>query len=121
MGGLINELEQRIKACNQLQNDYECNINFLSNRNENYNYVFKETFNPDWPGKKYINKNIYKDVIDYRQSLIDDICYNNNLIQEYKRRLEKSINISTFLQKIYFYISFNSNYFSKLRSRSDQN
>lgn len=107
MGGLINELEQKIQACNILQNEYEKNINFLSNRNENYNYVYKETFKPDWPGINYINKNIYKDVINYRQSLIDDICYNNNLIKYYQENLRKNINISTFLQKLYFFIIFN--------------
>ena len=106
MGGLINELEQKIQACNQLQNDYECNINFLTNRNDNYYNVYKNTYNFDWlkNNYKYIKP---KSLYDYRQSLIDNIGYNNNLIQDYKKRLEKSINISTFLQKIYFYINFN--------------
>ena len=110
-GGLLNELEQRIEACNQLQNDYECNINFLTNRNENYHYIHNESFKSDWIIKNCI-KNNYKnfDIIEYRQSLIDNICYNNDLIQDYKKRLEKSINISTFLQKIYFFINFNSKY-----------
>lgn len=110
-GGLLNELEQRIEACNQLQNDYECNINFLTNRNENYHYIYNESFKNDWIIKNCI-KNNYKifDIIEYRQSLIDNICYNNDLIQDYKKRLEKSINISTFLQKIYFFINFNSKY-----------
>lgn len=105
-GGLINELEQKIQACNQLQNDYECNINFLYNRNDNYYNVYKNTFNFDWlkNNYKYIKP---KSLYDYRQSLIDNIGYNNDLIQDYKKRLEKSINISTFLQKLYFFINFN--------------
>lgn len=106
-GGLLNELEQKIQACNELQNNYESQINFLTNRNENYNYVYKETFKPDWSYKNYVNKNIYKNILEYRQSLIDDICYNNNLIEQYKKQLQKNINISTFLQKIYFFINFN--------------
>lgn len=105
-GGLLNELEQRIEACNQLQNDYECNVNFLSNRNDNYYNVYKNSFNFDWlkNNYQYIKP---KSLYDYRQSLIDNICYNNDLIDDYKNRLKKSINISTFLQKLYFFINFN--------------
>ena len=107
-GGLLNELELKIKACNEIQDSYEQTINMLTNRNENYNYVYNETFKPDWSYKNYINKNLYNNVLQYRQSLIDDICHNNNLIDYYKKQLEKNININNFLQRIYFFISFNS-------------
>lgn len=118
MGGLINELEQKIQACNQLQNDYECNINFLTNRNDNYFNTYKKSFDYDWINKNCINKNYSNfDMIQYRQSLIDNIGYNNNLIQDYKKRLEKSINISTFLQKIYFYINFNIKSYSNNKNQ----
>ena len=56
-GGLLKELEQKIEANLQIQNEYERCINILTNRNDNYNYVYNETFKPDWPGKKYINTN----------------------------------------------------------------
>ena len=106
-GGLLKELEQKIEANLQIQNEYERCINILTNRNDNYNYVYNETFKPDWSGKKYINTNIYKNILEYRQSLIDDICHNNNLIDWYKNKLEKTININNFLQRLYFFINFN--------------
>lgn len=92
----------------ELMNNYENQINFLTNRNDNYNYVYKQTFKPDWLTKNNILDN-YKnfDLINYRQSLINDICYNNGLIQQYKNTLQKHINISNFLQRLYFFINFN--------------
>lgn len=89
-------------------NNYENQINFLTNRNDNYNYVYKQTFKPDWMNKNNVlinNRNF--DLINYRQSLIEDICYNNGLIQQYKNNLQKHINISNFLQRLYFFINFN--------------
>lgn len=89
-------------------NNYESYINFLTNRNDNLNYVYRQTFKSDWMVKNNVLNN-YKnfDLINYRQSLIDDICYNNGLIQQYKNTLQKHINISNFLQRLYFFINFN--------------
>lgn len=92
----------------ELMNNYENQINFLTNRNDNYNYVYNQTFKSDWMVKNNVLKNHKNfNLINYRQSLIDDICYNNDLIQQYKNNLQKHINISNFLQRLYFFINFN--------------
>lgn len=92
----------------EIMNDYENHINFLTNRIENLNYVYKQTYKPDWIIKNNVLKNHRNiNLIHYRQSLIDDICYNNNVIKQYKNTLQKHINISNFLQRLYFFINFN--------------
>lgn len=105
-GGLLKELEQKIEACNELQNSYEMNINFLTNRNDNYYDTYKNSFNYDWL-VNYYDYMKPQSLYEFRQSLIDGIAYNNNLITHYKERLKKYINISSFLQKIFFFINFN--------------
>lgn len=57
----------------------------------------------DNQSKHYTNINL----INFRQSLIDKICHQNDLIEMYKKKLNSQLEINCFLQKIYFYINFN--------------
>lgn len=102
-GGLINELEEKIKANMEIINEYEKSIKTLQSYNAACDLAYNESYTFNW----LINHNCNNfDVINYRQSLIFKICHNNDLLDDYKKRIEKHINMSTFFQKIYFFLQF---------------
>ena len=84
-------------------NEYENTIKTLESYNAAYDLAYNESYTLNW----LINHNCNNyDVINYRQSLILKICHNNDLLDNYKKRIEKHINMSTFFQKIYFFLQF---------------
>jgi len=109
-GGLIKELEEKIKANMEVIEEYEEITNRLTYYNTTYDYAYKQTYQYDWLTKHNINN---FDIINYRQSLINKICHNNNLLDDYKIKIEKHINISNLFQRIYFFLHFYSNPFNK--------
>ena len=82
-----------------IQNEYDKIIQNIETRNNYYNSEFKRSFNPEFMFNNF-------NIINYRQSLIDNICHNNDLIDWYKDKLEKHIKISNFFQRIYFFLNF---------------
>lgn len=105
MGGIINELEQKIQANQMILNEYENHKNFLSIQNTNYNNVYRKSFDHDWINKYVIKSKSTIGLINYRQSLINEICQNNDEIDRINEKIKKHINISNFLQRIYFFIN----------------
>ena len=73
--------------------------------------LYRNTYDSDWIKNclsGYVqSRNTNIDLISLRQSLIDKICHNNDLMDWYKKSLAKQLEINTFLQKIYFFINFN--------------
>lgn len=102
-GGLIKELEEKIEANMEVINEYEVARNRLQYFNSTYDYAYRESYSRDW--LMYHNVNNF-DVINYRQSLIMKICHNNDLLDDYKNKIEKHINISNLFQRIYFFLHF---------------
>lgn len=109
-GGLIKELEEKIRANIEIIHQYEEIKNKLMYYNTTYDYAYNQSYNSNW--LKSHNMNNF-DIINYRQSLINKICHNNNLLDEYKNKIEKHINISNLFQRIYFFLHFYSNPFNK--------
>lgn len=105
MGGIVKELEQKIQANQTILNEYETRKNFLLIQNTNYNNVYKNSFKPDWIHYFMFKNNSTIGLINYRQSLINKICQNNNEIRDLEQCIETHINISNFLQRIYFFIN----------------
>lgn len=102
-GGLINELEEKIKANMEVIGEYEEVIGRLQHYNAVYDFTYNETYTRDWLAKHNMNN---FDIINFRQSIIMKICHNNDLLDDYKLKIEKHINISNFLQRIYFFLQF---------------
>lgn len=104
LGGLLNELDMKIKASGMVLEEYERMIRYLEFQNEKMNQTFQSTFNYDW-----LNLNGYDwqttDLVNWRQSLVQKICHNNDEIEKYKRNTFRQESVNSFLQKIFFFIN----------------
>lgn len=54
---------------------------------------------------RYMKRTI--NIYEFRQSLVDEICHNNFLLEEYKRSAISQQKINSFFQKIYFFLNQN--------------
>jgi len=48
-------------------------------------------------------------IYEFRQSLINQICHNNFMLEEYKKSVISQQKINSFFQKIYFFLNKNYN------------
>lgn len=98
-GGLINELELKIEESTNLTHHLEMKIKSLENDNSQLNYEYTQSF-------KVFNEDInLEKLINYRQSLIDQICNNNNYIDELNLKLNKTIKTCKFYKRMYFHLN----------------
>lgn len=103
-GGLLNELEERIDMNQSYLCHYEMKINKLKNQNNKLNLNWNDSFKNDWLEKNEINMNNYNDLIDYRQDLINEICNNNNYIEQLKIKFNEILFSNSFYQRLYWCI-----------------
>ena len=94
-------------------NEYEMMIKKLEHYNAVFNYNHNLSYQYDWLSKHNCNN---FDIINYRQSIIVKICHNNDLIEQYKNKIEKHINISNLFQRIYFFLQFRLKPFTTFKS-----
>lgn len=74
-------------------------IKSLENDNSQLNFEYTQSF-------KVFNDDVnLKQLIDYRQSLINKICNNNNYIDELNLRLNNSIKTCNFCKRMYFHLN----------------
>lgn len=99
MGGLVKELEDQIQ-CNQ---DWLSHIDFkiksLENDNSQLNQEWRNSF------KVNTNQNQLKNLLNYRQCIIDKICNNNNYIEQLNLKLTNYHNTTSFYQRMYWFIN----------------
>lgn len=101
-GGLINELELRIEKLTNLSNHLEIKIKLIENENSHLHKDYSQSFNIS--NEVDIN---FKNILDYRQSIVDNLCNNNNYIEQLEVKLNETIKTCNFLKKIYFYLNKN--------------
>lgn len=99
-GGLVNELEQKIKNIKDYQAIIEEHILSYENENNKLNLKWAQSYEYTWL-KNLLHFNNNNDLINYRQSIVDKLCKNNNLINDLKIKLNYSENFYNFLYKIY--------------------
>lgn len=99
MGGLAKELEDQIQ-CNQ---DWLSHIDFKIKSLENDN----SQLNLEWHNSFKINANQtqLKNLLNYRQCIIDKICNNNNYIEQLKLKLNDHHHTTSFYQRMYWFIN----------------
>lgn len=97
-GGLLNELEERIDRLKNFLLHYECKIGRIENDNSQLNCEYVQSFNVN------INTND-PNLINYRQSIIDQISLNNNYIYELKNNLIGLQDNMSFLQRMYWFLN----------------
>lgn len=100
-GGLINELEMRIEASKELQWQYEKQINVIQSEiarlNDEYIKSMKVEVN------LLTDKNL-KFLLDYRQSIINEIISNNEKVSELSISLGKQSEILGLLNKCHYFV-----------------
>lgn len=83
---------------------YEMKINKLNSQNNKLNLNWNNSFKSDWLEKNEINMNNYNDLINYRQDLINEICNNNNYIEQLKIKFNELLFNNSFYQRLYWCI-----------------
>lgn len=106
LGGLLNELKNKIDQSNEYSNHLEIKINKLENDNSQLNWEYDQSYYIP-PG--LANHYDYKKLLEYRQCLLDRIANNNNYINELKISLDKNINTCKLYEKCFFFL--NKNYY----------
>lgn len=104
-GGLIKELEEKIKASDELLALYENNCIVLELRNKRLNEAYSKSYNLNWLKMNYQLNLTNINLIELRQSMIETICNNNDLIEKYKNNLFHQTSINSFFKKLYFYLN----------------
>ena len=56
---------------------------------------------------RYVKRDV--NIYEFRQSLINEICHNNFMLEEYKKSVISQQKINSFFQKIYFFLNKNYN------------
>lgn len=107
-GGLLKDLEEKIEASNIVLNLYEKYVSELQLQNQRINKIYNGTYNFEWLKQNLYNWNSVN-LIEWRQSLIEKICHNNDMIEKYKKDEISQMNINSFLKNIYFYINNKKN------------
>lgn len=95
-GGVQKGLEQRINESKDFLTYLEEKINENTVQMTRLNYEYKETFKPYW----FFNKS-NKDILTYRQSIIDNINLINKYNIMYKNSLIKIQDNCNLYEKIY--------------------
>lgn len=78
---------------------YEGKIATIENDNAKLNIQWQESFEEDW-----LEKYDFKDIIDYRQKIMNKTCDNNNYLHQLKTNFRHTMNKCNFLYKIYWWI-----------------
>lgn len=105
-GGLLKDLEIKIEASNTVLNMYEKYIADLEVQNQRLNKTYNGTYNYTWLKENLYNWNSVN-LIEWRQSLIEKICHNNDMVEKYKKDQTSQEKVNLFLKKLYFYINKN--------------
>lgn len=100
-GGLINELEMRIDASKELQWQYEKQINILQSEIARLNDEYVKSMKVDI--NLLTDKNL-KFLLDYRQSIINEIISNNEKVSELSISLGKQSDILGLLSKCHYFV-----------------
>lgn len=100
-GGLINELEMRIEASKELQWQYEKQINVLQSEIARLNNEYIKSMKVDI--NLLTDKNL-KFLLDYRQSIINEIISNNEKVSELSISLGKQSEILGLLNKCHYFV-----------------
>lgn len=100
-GGLINELEMRIEASKELQWQYEKQINVLQSEIARLNDEYIKSMKVDI--NLLTDKNL-KFLLDYRQSIINEIISNNEKVSELSISLGKQSEILGLLNKCHYFV-----------------
>lgn len=100
-GGLINELEMRIDASKELQWQYEKQINVLQSEIARLNDEYVKSMKVDI--NLLTDKNL-KFLLDYRQSIINEIISNNEKVSELSISLGKQSEILGLLSKCHYFV-----------------
>lgn len=100
-GGLLNELELRIKASQELQWQYEKKKTLLE--------IETNRLNDEYIASMMINTNNLSDynlkqLLDYRQVIINKICSNNEKVDQLNVNKEKQSEIQLLLGKCHKFI-----------------
>ena len=80
----------------------------LQLQNQRINKIYKGTYNFEWLTQNLYNWNSVN-LIEWRQSLIEKICHNNDMIEKYKKDEISQMHVNSFLKNIYFYINNKKN------------
>lgn len=78
---------------------YENKITTIENDNTKLNVQWEESFNEDW-----IEKYEFKDILDYRQKIMNKTCDNNNYLHQLKENLKQTCKKCNFMYKVYWWI-----------------
>lgn len=100
-GGLINELEMRIEASKELQWQYEKQINVIQSEIARLNDEYIKSMKVDI--NLLTDKNL-KFLLDYRQSIINEIISNNEKVSELSISLGKQSEILGLLNKCHYFV-----------------
>lgn len=97
-GRLLNDIELKIHASQEYLNKYQSKINQLEIENNRLNKDFENSFKVIH--RPYDNHKL----IEYRQSLINKIVENNNLLDHLKNCKDKQKDLYKFMYNCYYFI-----------------
>ena len=97
-GRLLNDIELKIHACQEWLNKYNTMIDQLELENERLNQEYQNSYKVVCP--PYNNHKL----IEYRQAVIEQICENNNKLDELKRKIVKQQELYKFMYNCYYFI-----------------
>lgn len=100
-GGLINELEMRIEASKELQWQYEKQINIIQSEIARLNDEYVKSMKID---NNSLSDGNLKQLLDYRQSIINEIINNNEKVAELTISLGKQSEIIGLLNKCHYFV-----------------
>lgn len=97
-GRLLNEIELKIHASQEWLNKYNSAIDQLEIENERLNNEYKNSYKVIIP--PYNNHKL----IEYRQAVIEQICENNNKLDELKVKIVKQQELYKFMYHCYYFV-----------------
>ena len=100
-GGLLNELQLKINASKELQWQYQKSLDQIEIENERLNHEYTESMKID---NNLLNDQNLKFLLDYRQSIINRICLNNQTCNQLYHCLDKQKEILGLLSDCYHVI-----------------
>ena len=103
MGCLINELEWRIKQYQDLLHHYDKKILSLENDVTQLQYEYDQSFEVFTQPFEYEPNNEW--LLDYRDSILNQMLNLNNYIFELKDTKEKYEKECNFLNRVYLYLN----------------
>ena len=103
-GGLLKNLEEKIKASNEIKNNYEKQLKSYENWNAELNYEYDISYNVFFENR-YLSPNEFEKLDEYRQRILDKIAMNNHNINVLKIRIKKQEEIHLLLVNCYYMIN----------------